>query len=368
MDFWQLPGSQGFLEEVGERLAAGVSVVLAIPRYGPPDVIAAVGEVARQRWNWQHFLADAGSDPAVLLDREFVYESGGGQVPDARSLAASRDLEGMAIAVSGITTADWPAWRRFVEDFAQASRNVSVAERALLVVEPPSEGLGCLPKEDVTLACVWWRGRLGELDTLIYATAQLSGRDLSRKRLRILAQVIAQLACWDCALAERLAEEAPRRVLEAYGILAEVAAERGWERATPASWAEGGVDEFDGQERVHSALLVARNEHQEVERRLWAAQAAVLMPEIEQQRLSLIPSIRRHLTLPFETPFGTVRNERDLEIGYIALQISRRPVDERTKRLVGKLRDARNCLAHMEALEPAWLLSDEIFPFLGKRS
>ena len=132
MHFWALPGPQGFLEEVVQCLNVGSSVVLAIPAFGPPDVMDALGERIRGRWFWDVVSPPEDKNPAAFIAEHFIY-NGEGSLHDVVSVASSPDLEGRAIGVHGVGASAWPRWRQFIEEFSEVSRNRSEAERALLL-------------------------------------------------------------------------------------------------------------------------------------------------------------------------------------------------------------------------------------------
>ena len=91
--------------------------------------------------------------------------------------------------------------------------------------------------------------------------------------------------------------------------------------------------------------------------RVWAAQAAVLLPLVNEMRVRLIPHCRRCLTLPIEIESGRwVYDPLDLEVGQLARYLDRADIPRRLKQHVRWLRDVRNKVAHMEPLEPEEIL------------
>ena len=91
----------------------------------------------------------------------------------------------------------------------------------------------------------------------------------------------------------------------------------------------------------------------ELDRRLWAAQASVLMPLVEQRRADFVNRYRSHFRLPFETELGVVERPEDLEPGQVVYYFERHdPPSMRAMREARWLRYFRNKLAHIEPLPP----------------
>jgi hypothetical protein len=109
---------------------------------------------------------------------------------------------------------------------------------------------------------------------------------------------------------------------------------------------------LDGRAVAHSALLAARvnhtpqgrQAHAELDRRRWRAQATVLLPWIEEQRLKLVRDISRFLPADPDDP-PEIR-----EIGVIWFGLRRSNAPAAQKRRADLLRDARNALAHRNML------------------
>lgn len=74
-------------------------------------------------------------------------------------------------------------------------------------------------------------------------------------------------------------------MLEPGDVLRAVAAARGSAgEGVPAgdAWHLDLVDQIDGEGSVHPALLALSDPERELERRVWAAEAGVLLPAVEQ--------------------------------------------------------------------------------------
>jgi len=207
---------------------------------------------------------------------------------------------------------------------------------------------------------------------LIHASLLLEKRDLSKLQRRTLAAVISNLARWDPLLADRLAAEGSDEILRPARILCEVRKERGWTEPLPSApddlWCRGCLDVFEGRPTVHSAALAPGEGSREIDRRIWSAEVGVILPYIEERRRELLDHFAPVLRVPWRKATGElITDRRDLEVGHIENQLRYKAarIDDKTIEFVGKLRQARNHLSHLEPL-PASLILDgrlEISPF-----
>ncbi|EYF08675.1 Hypothetical protein CAP_2536 [Chondromyces apiculatus DSM 436] len=85
-----------------------------------------------------------------------------------------------------------------------------------------------------------------------------------------------------------------------------------------------------------------------------------MFPFVEEQRVELIARFRSFLRVPHETPFGTITDIRDFELGHLLYQVRKRNIDEPTRRLLGTLTDIRHRLAHLESVPYELLASPEL--------
>jgi hypothetical protein len=121
-------------------------------------------------------------------------------------------------------------------------------------------------------------------------------------------------------------------------------------------------DMVDGVQKEHSALLAMRHDTRALQRRIWNAEVGVLLPFAEEQRQEILARFAGVLRGPFLTRFGeAITDIRDREIGHIESQLAKHPaVSTSIRQLVTQLRTIRNALSHLEALDPALLLSGEV--------
>jgi hypothetical protein len=194
---------------------------------------------------------------------------------------------------------------------------------------------------------------------LMWSAWCASNAKSSPEEQHLRAAVIANLSGADPEVAEFLAQADLAALLNPGETLAGLAQARGWHpHAIDAPhWLEGKVHFVDGQPRLHSVMLAAAGDaaRQELQRRVWRAQIAVLFPLLEQQRLLLIDELRPMLR-PEDRSYGSgvreCRSVRELELSQILGQVRGR-VDHALRRRLQTLVRARNSLAHLETLDAA---------------
>jgi hypothetical protein len=269
--WWGLPGPRRLLERVHDDLDDGSSVVLALPR-------SLAGGWERRlrvvRTAWRPLVIVGAARPAadvplaLLTERlaEFVGEA---PARDAGALAGS-----MAVALEKLTREDglagpihllieldgtspsWPAWMRLLSDWADASRNLPVAQRTALLAIVTGCPLRGLPSGAGALRVHACRAVADETDLLLYASDAFRAASLPSLQRRVAAAVAARVAVWEPDVVDALAAEPLSRVLEPEAALADLARERGWdEEAVRAAreWAEGQEDAFGSVSSVSAA-------------------------------------------------------------------------------------------------------------------
>lgn len=360
--WWELPGPRRFIERVAHDLRDGKNVVIGIPKYGPSDLFSAIQRVLREEGNWYWQRIDAtnheGTPPAHMLIERFVLDPPSGELWNANLLAQQNAFAGQVIWVDDMTAEAWPGWREFITDYAHACRSRPPYARGLCVV-PLCGALACESiTPDICLSLHLWRGCVDWLDMLLYAANIMPHNSLTRIQRDTALAAIAHLALWDQQVADLLANETLDTIFNPENVLRQMAIERGWNKLPPKShaWHLGIIDVVDAQgEKKHSAVLALNNTDRELEGRIWSAQVGIMFPLIEEHRRRLLKQLEKRLRIPFVTRFGAVINDVwDLEIGHIAAQVKehRIPLSMLDRQLLGQLVHIRNCLSHLDVLEP----------------
>jgi hypothetical protein len=304
-------------------------------------------------WRSLDVSAEALSEeaPASLVSRRLCAGAG---VVDIRGLATSDLMRETVVFVGGVRPDSWTPWAQFLERYEQLSRNVTSESARFCVVLQGGEPL--VP--DTCRAGVSTRGYraiLSALDLRLFL--RRLGRTSTDSSLlsRLREELLVELAGFDPALAVDLAAEPTERLLAPGSALAAYSAKRVWreDAPPPLEWATGGADEVDGVRRVHLALALLHGRTKDVEQTVWRAQVRFLFPLIEEERVRLLDSHGHHLRFPITTRDGVITEKLEVEIGILARELDRYPVDGRTRRHLGSLRDARNSLAHLRAVNAA---------------
>jgi hypothetical protein len=362
---WQnLPGPSSFIEGALKQIRDGISVAVATPLLVPSGLEDAFVEPLRHGlWDVRRVTVDPTEDPLRCLTERLYFEPEqwvGWNVERLFGQLSPRHV----IVIDGVTSSNWDAWRVFLRDFEVASRQRASDERAVLLVFARGVQRKRFQVAGGALATCIWSGVFGELDTLIYVDQRLRGsRNLARHHKLIVRQ-IAALALWDLDLADYLVNQPEGDIFDAEAVLraGRIALRREIE-PMQANWEVGGVDSIDGVELSHPFVLLDQADPGgEIRRRLWAAQAAELLPLIEMRRRELVQRLARHVPCPFWIDGGKVQvsSLEDLEIGALAHVT-------KTHGIRGDLRDraewltrCRNILAHLGLLDGGDALSSRL--------
>lgn len=313
IEVWSLPGPASLVARVAAELVDGRQCVPVGDT--PPGFRRAVEDalVARQV-RLRVLYDDAARDPSALLQRE-----AGSSGPDAR-------LPDGVWWVDGVTPERAEAWGIAVRAMGEEMRHAPPHRRALLVLplsagSPPLAGLGI----------AWLRAEpLGRFDLEVaarYAAAAAEGRGI-RARLRLElavdmastllpgAAALAALDHWmaapDEALCDPVRFTAHAREIGAEPVLAE----------------------FD----------------------LWRVHHAVLLAEIERERLEIVRGNRGRWRIPYDVPEADgrpakrVRAAELLELKHLCKQLRQAgdPLHSPLLDRLEALRGMRNALSHLE--------------------
>lgn len=350
---WGLPGPSRFVESVLEDLWGGSSVVL---RFGG-DQPAGLADHLEQQTNWRAvwtpLCVDAGNPPLSAIRRAVVPDAPATDFRTPKQVVLGQHFRNRVFWIDGLTRENWPAWRRFLRDFAHARRNAeATAQPPVLLLPVCGPGFEVTGLAEPSISAREFRDVVDRDDLYVLA---LQSRQAHRRRRVIrglLANTVAQIAQWDHVLAGILLDGGPEAALQPHATLVRYAEERGWTAETPELWEAGTLDGPRQRPVVHSALLRVQGRERELNRRLWAAQAAVLLPLLEERRIELVDRNRHHFSrLPLETDFGVIETPEDMELGELVLYFSRHR--EGSQGVLGpahRLKTFRNKLAHFRPL------------------
>jgi hypothetical protein len=350
---WQaLPGPAHFLDGVIQLLREGVSVVVAAPSYGTPEIGSGVRDLLEaQRWQVQQLVVSTQQDPLLWVTELMYIEPESWMRWSVESLCWQMDGNSVVV-IEGVDATNWDAWRIFLREFEVASRQRPSDNRPLLLVVVRGVAQKRLHLSGAALEVRQWIGVVGEYDTLIYVDQLLRSSRKPPKHHKLMVRQISALALWDLDLADYLACQPESVLFDVKTVLkaARSALDKDF-TLTDDAWEVGGSDKVDGAEMTHSFVLIARDDpERELIRRLWTAQAAELLPLIEVRRRELLKGLERHLTCPFDLDGVQVRSLDELEIGRLAFATQRHGLKGDLRTRAEWLAGCRNKLAHLTAL------------------
>jgi hypothetical protein len=385
---WRLPGPRGFLADIVAEHSRGrhVAVVLpealaAAPGFTDSLAVALLDEFA-SRFDVQR-VYDAGAGRSVLdaFREALVMGEPPATVADLLGHEETRDRVAVLVAADlpGAARAGLPA---FLQRVALESQASGYGRRLSVVVVMTRGELPAFPggtTSDIALTSIWWWGRIARWDVAAHIAGLGAARGGQAGVLAaVRAESIVEVARWDLDLAERLTSEWSGDPAELPAVLGEPCrgrADGGRGGPPPADGGPGGArDDL----RPPDALLAPWDRrlldrwHEQpsgsgrslattadgLARVVWAAQARVLLPWVEERRSALLYRVKealghrrfadvlQHGFQPPVTPDGSV------EIGVLD-RLARTAIGSADPELceaARHLRQARNLLAHMTPL------------------
>jgi hypothetical protein len=360
-----LPGPARYIDTALDGLRDGHALVLATPRTGPPYLLAEiVDRLVRDHWHVRS-VQDVGSSSPVHCLAEALDQTLETSIRPSINTLCQQPGEGRVLTLE-VGQERWPSWRAAVTEFAEACRGLQSEDRLRIVIHVTGVPLNELPRPLPTLRCLPWLDVVGELDVLVHATHALRQHtDTPKPSDRLLARTVARLAGWDLDLADWLLD-LPRDTLfspvTALRAHATTLPSDDVDPSRPSQWHEGTQQIVDGQKIDHALWLAARGDPSgELAHRIWAAQAAELLPRLDLRRRALIKGLPVHLKPPLMVEGICFQDLFDLDYRPLCELVENDPrVPPTTKRHATRLRKARNRLAHLECLTAADAL-DETF-------
>lgn len=197
------------------------------------------------------------------------------------------------------------------------------------------------------LSIRYWDGIVDDVDLLLFASEQLRESVVTPLLRALLANTVARVAAWDFETGAALVAEGVATISAPGECLQGIEHAKGWTVDTPVDWRLG-TGNRDGV--AHAAWAALSDPPEELNRRIWSAQLAVLLPWIEERRYELVANHRYEVKRHMRAAGNAQDDPFALEVGDLHALFSRRGADRHVRRLVRCLRDARNSLAHRQRL------------------
>jgi hypothetical protein len=386
---WRLPGPRAFIEDIVAEHGRGRHVATVLPAALARDplftdslAVALLDELAAQSVDARR-VYDGG--PGTSVFDAFCQALIFGDDPPATipDLLRHDEVRDMVAVVAAPDLCD-PARAEFAEFLRRVeveSHTTGYGQRLSIIAlvargQLPAFAGGAT--SDVALTSIWWWGRVARWDVAAHI-ASLTGQSQLRGVLEdVRTESIVEVARWDLDLAERLADEwggdpddlkallgEPCRLPEVPGSSGVRARTRGWSTTSAGlrppdgmvgMWDNHAVEGWHEQVSESAHTLAATP--QRLHRLVWAAQARVLLPWIEERRLALYEFVlealggRRFaevLRNAFDPPLTA---DASVEIGALArvVQIAIGSSDPELADVSRQLRRARNSLSHLRPL------------------
>jgi len=378
---WRLPGPRGFVRDIVAEHARGRHVTTVLPEALASDVlftdglaVAVLDEFARQSVPTRRIYG-VGADLSVLdtFSQALIFDNppatvaellGHPEVASTVAVVVARDLD--TTAQGGL-----PGFLERVE--LESHARTGQAQRLSVIA---ILARGQLPafrggaSSDIAMTSIWWWSRIARWDVAAHI-ADLAGPVLLHGVVAdVRAESIVEIARWDLDLAEHLVTTWDGEPGHLSSLLKE------WRSVSPpdlngghgeaeglqpprpvlSSWDQRIIEGWHDQVSVATCSLAA--EPEKLNRLVWAAQARVLLPWIEERRSALHIRVTEIIGAPrlgailrewFDPPIAA---DGLVEIGAL---------DTVVRRVLGSrhgdvrdasrwLREARNRLAHMRPL------------------
>lgn len=307
-DFWALPGPRGFRSDVEAALSEHSwlqQVVVAAPRDGPAgslgDQLVSVDTPRRV------LKACVDSDvrdnvPALMLS------AGGRPLPPRVATVGdvvSGSLDGCLVVLDALhaTATQLDEVEEVVLAAAASAHNAGPGEFPVQIVAVVPGAVFAHLADGPRLAVRWWWGRLSPLDTALLL------RDFDRALEELRTSQIVEVATFDLRLALLLAEQWDGDLatlggaLAAYGAAVprlRLGAQPQGSAATdrpPAqaisSWDVGACDRWGPRRFEWHAVPASQADSTCLTRAVWRAQAANVLPVVEEHRERIVGWLRR---------------------------------------------------------------------------
>jgi hypothetical protein len=363
VNFWQLPGPRGFLDDIQQDLLEGRSVVINVPSNAPAGLQLELKELLARTFAIVELPEDGERSLSDVLIR----------LLDDETVAGAADLgPGFILSQhSGITfwlepsrTGVISVWRREIESFQQVGQSQSPGNRCLFAMMLLGSNATRVPVGGNSgVAEHVWDDRVSRVDMLLYAAYAFRSEHTINNE--ISAHIAASVALFDPAVVDQLRVLEFQQIIDPKVVFQCLPARVEWKDAVSACWEDGSLCRMDGINAVHSG----HPSRPDIEPLIWRAQLEVLFPLLELRRLELIALFRDSLEVPIESSRSPyILTIEDLEFTDIHRQLlrlfqtGRRLVTLKELYIIDSWKRIRNSLAHREVAAPELLLNGLLEP------
>ena len=332
VDHSRIPSIQHFLGLLTEDLASRRSILVLLPTGVDSSEVWALLQTElwrREFWVTEISLPDLPSDcpPVVALSESLGVSWPSDDTPrTVANLMATEDLPDV-VQLDGLDElheGTREAWLAFLARWREASHSLVDGGRvptALCVITPAKAVLHRVPESDVRLALHWWWGFPSALEVRLLCRLA-NGTDSSATSARWREHLLPALAGSDLSLARFLWDDLradDETLIQRLRLFAE---EQGWSVRDLSEWGAerwGGAKNYAGIHQMssppvklrplwmhgalswtleyglelHPAALALLDRQEELRHRLWRGQAELLLPLLDDLRLTVCGSLTR---------------------------------------------------------------------------
>lgn len=368
--WWTLPGPSVFCKDIADELKAGRNVLVMLPEMETSGLLESIASKLREEslQLWKPDLDPASSSrPVTALLNLLVPDKQANLSPAEDPYQLLQDTMGFAGRIFRCcpqTREELQAWLDYIENYNRRFRNLPLMDQTFVLVVAMGLQDTVAIQSSTDLRVFEWNDVVREIDSLIFADLVVPRYCQQPSVCRKLAVYLcAGLALWDGELAEYLSSRDLKELMKPAHLLIEYADLKGWGPDMIGSdrLKEFGLKQcYEGRAMLHSSL-VAMDDSQKshLERRVWKAQASVLLPWLEFVRMEVLEHLETRLRLPWQSKSGAapIENLEDLELNHISHQLrtALKHLDRDLARWCEWLTGIRNNLAHFKPLPPKML-------------
>jgi predicted kinase len=359
--WWSLAGPSRFVAGVTKAMAERRRVVyLRVPDPVPAHLERAIEKNLREELSLDCVSLDL---RALDQSRPLPHVLGGllgvpavemGSVGD---FASHRKLADQVVVVSGLDRRELRRWALFLRHLSSEDGGETVVGPILVVLVPTSltnEESAELRGSARTLV---FQGFVDRYDTAGYASligARIGG-DLPA---RVGHATVLEVAAWSRPLLEAMVTWDVADQINPMALLERAATEH---RPPFPHWENGLVDLWDDEPAAHPVAAIGHGLHDHVRRRIWTAQAGVVLPYTHRVLRSLIQRYRDVLdrAISPRNPFKKTINERVITITdptklefYDLREHTRHLLSASELDLIKTAAWCRNAVAHRDIIPP----------------
>lgn len=377
-DIWRLPGPSRFVQEAARLARAGQHVLAIVPKYIARNdeytdalVVSLLTELEESRR-----VIPNPSQGGIASAIGFEISSGFDEYPTTvPELIVHDDFAGRIVICSAadLDTKHLVDLPRFLSRLDAESRPVPGSQRGTMIFVV-SQDLLPPDADSATTARLWYWNRVARWDVAALLASRHSPHAPGDVAGEVRLETIIEMVRWDFQLALELSKDwagdEPIAVTLAKIPTLDSTPDRlhrtiGRQQPPDSllnSWDDGLVEAWHGDPGYKPAALPHADDR--LDRLLWSAQARVLLPWIEVQRVRIEQIVRRKLgdarlasaaeALSTKYP-GVEEDTSAIEIALLARIIAVRlgSTEPRLRSTAAILRDARNKLAHLLPVPPS---------------